>query len=162
MERMKSVPVQTMLAGAVVTSLVTGCSALTRQSASTCSVDDEKRPATVVTEPEVAEVSEEASNLLVDVTSTRDEPVRVTVRFDDKLALDVELPGTPSVCAHQPVYRYAYQLPRGRARVTVSTDGGQRGETTPTVGGGKRWVVVQVQDGFPLEVDTWNTQPQWG
>jgi hypothetical protein len=32
-----------------------------------------------------------------------------------------------------------------------------------TVGTARQWVVVvRVQDGFPLSVDVWDSEPQWG
>jgi hypothetical protein len=143
-----------MLAAPVATFLLAGCGAW---DSATCN-----RPAEVVTQPEVAEVSESASNVVLDVTSTLVKRVRLTVRFDGTLALDIELPGTPSRCADQPIYKYAYQLPRGLTKVAATTDQGQRGTTPLTVGDDKRWVVVQVQGRFPLELHTWDSEPQWG
>jgi len=154
--------VKRMLAAAVTTFLLTGCSSPTSESADACSVDPAERSAEVVTQPEVAEVSESASNVSLHVTSTLEERVRLTVRFGGTLALDIEMPGTASECSHQPVYQYAYRLPQGPATITATTEQGQRETTTLTVGGGKRWVVVQVQDGFPLQLETWDSQPQWG
>jgi hypothetical protein len=95
------------------------------------------------------------------VTSNLEKRVRLTVRFDGMLAWDIEMPGTPSEC-QGPMYQYAYRLPRGQTTVTATTDRGQRERTTLAVGGDRRWVVVQVQDGFPLELETWDSQPQWG
>jgi hypothetical protein len=148
------VHVRRMLAAPVATFLLAGCSA---GESVTCN-----RPAEVVTQPEVAEVSDSASNVGLDVTSTLVKRVRLTVRFDGKLALDIELPGTPSRCADQPIYKYAYQLPRGLTTVAATTDQGQRETTTLTVGDGKRWVVVLVHGRFPLEVQPWDSEPQWG
>ena len=55
------------------------------------------------------------------------EPVRVTVEFDDVLALDVTAPGTAEKCSHRPVHRYAYELPAGPLVVAVTTGAGQSG-----------------------------------
>jgi hypothetical protein len=151
--------VRRILAAAVTTFLLAGCGG---GESVTCSVDLLNRPADVVTQPEVAEVSESTSNVGLHVSSTLEKRVRLTVRFDGKLALDIAMPGTPSQCSHQPVYRYAYQLPRGQTTVTATTDRGQRETTTLTVGGDKRWVVVGVQEGFPLQLQTWDSEPQWG
>jgi hypothetical protein len=99
---------------------------------------------------------------LLDVTSSLEESVRVTVRFGGTLALDIEAPGSASDCAHEPVYRYGYRLPRGQVKVTATTDQGHRDTTTVDPADGKRWVVVELQDGFPLELHTWDSQPSWG
>jgi hypothetical protein len=152
--RTETVYVMRILAAAVATFLLAGCSG---GESVTCN-----RPAEVITQPEVAEVSESASNVGLHVTSTLVKRVRLTVRFDDKLALDIAMPGTPSRCTDQPIYKYAYQLPRGLTTVAVTTDQGQRQTTTLTVGDGKRWVVVLVQGRFPLEVQPWDSEPQWG
>jgi hypothetical protein len=152
--RTETVQVERILAAAVTTFLLAGCGA---GESDACSVT---RPAEVVAQPEVAEVSESASNVGLDVRSTLEERVRLTVRFDGKLALDIEMPGTR--CADGPIYRYAYRLPRGQTTVSTTTDQGQRETTTLTIGDDKRWVVVQVQEGFPLELQTWDSQPLWG
>jgi hypothetical protein len=157
--RTETVQVKRILAAAVTTFLLAGCSAGENV---TCSIDLLNRPADVVTQPEVAEVSESASNVGLDVQSTLEKRVRLTVRFDGTLALDIAMPGTPSECSHQAVYKYAYQLHRGQTTVAATTDRGQRETTTLTVGDDKRWVIVLVQEGFPLEVKTWDSQPLWG
>jgi hypothetical protein len=153
--------VRRILAATVTTFLLAGCSSLTGDS-DTCPVELMDRPAEVVTQPEVAEASESASNVVLQVTSTLEKRVRLTVRFHGKLALDIGMPGTPSACSDEPMYQYAYRLPRGRTTVTATTDQGQRETTTLTVGGDKRWVIVEVQEGFPLELQTWDSEPQWG
>ena len=94
--RTEAVQVKRMLAAAVTTFLLTGCSSPTSESADACSVDPAERSAEVVTQPEVAEVSESASNVGLHVTSTLEEGVRLTVRFGGTLALDIEMPGTAS------------------------------------------------------------------
>lgn len=38
----------------------------------------------------------------------------------------------------------------------------QRDSTTLELGADKRWVVVQVQDGFPLHLSRWDEEPMWG
>ena len=152
--RTETVQVKRILPAAVTTFLLAGCGA---GESDACAVNQATRPAEVVTQPEVAEVSESTSNVDVQVISTLDERVRLTVRFDDTLALDIYLPDTPRRCPNQPVYQYAYRLPAGQAIVTATTDRGQREATTLTAGGGKRWVAVQIQDGFPLELDTVGT-----
>lgn len=145
----------------VIAALVaTACSS--QAGASSCSVDPIDRPAEVVTQPQLAAVPERQSNLGLDVTSTSRRPVRVTVTLDDRLALDVNVPGAGRDCAHRPVYRYTYRLPRGPATVTATTDQGQRDTTTVTVDGGARWIVLQVEEGFPLQVKHFGGRPGYG
>jgi hypothetical protein len=154
--RTETVQVKRIVPAAVTTFLLAGCGA---GESDACSVNQATRPAEVVAQPEVAEVSESASNVGLDVTSTLEKDVRLTVRFDGKLALDIAMPGTR--CSDEPLYKYAYRLPRGQTTVTATTDQGHRDTTTLTVGNDKRWVIVQVQEGFPLELQTWDSQPLW-
>jgi hypothetical protein len=138
--------------------LLAGCSSRASEGVDACRLD---KPAEVVAQPEVTEVSASMSNVGLDVQSTLEERVRATVRLAGALALDIHVPGTDAECAHQPVYRHAYQLPRGKVVVTATTDRGQHERTTVTVGDRRRWVVVLVQDGFPLRLETWGSQPGW-
>jgi hypothetical protein len=116
----------------------------------------------VITQPQLEEVSNSSSNLGLDVTNDSEEPVRLTVKFNDKSAIDVKIPGHPSDCHDSRVYRYSYRLPEGQVTVIATTDRGGRGTATPHVGGNKRWAVVQVQDGFPLQVQVFDSRPIWG
>ena len=77
-----------ILPAAVTTFLLAGCGA---GESDACSVNQATRPVEVVAQPEVAEVSESASNVGLDVTSTLEKAVRLTVRFDGKLALDIAI-----------------------------------------------------------------------
>ena len=139
--------------------LVSGCSVL---GADSCSVDVDERPAEVVSTPELSPVPEQQANVVLDVTSTLEESVRVTVRVDGSRVLDVELPGSGAACAHEPVYRYGYDLPTGPATVAVTTDQGQSASRTVRASSATRWLVVQVQDGFPLGLRVYRERPQWG
>ncbi len=135
-----------------------GCAA---SAGPTCAAALEQT-ADVVTPGDVRVVSESSANLGVDVASTLPGPVRVTVEFDDALALDVTAPGTPETCSHQPVHRYAYELPAGPLVVAVTTDAGQSGSAEVEIGDHPQWIVVSVQEGFPLDVEVWNSRPQYG
>jgi hypothetical protein len=137
---------------------VTGCAASGQPS---CAAALEQT-ADVVTPGDVPLVAESSANLGVDVTSTLVAPVRVTLEFDDVPALDVTAPGTPAECAHQPVHRYGYDLPPGTVAVSVTTDSGQRGSVDVRVGDRPQWVVVSVQEGFPLSVDVLSSRPEYG
>jgi hypothetical protein len=145
----------------VLAPLLAACMGTTSGESGPC-VDALDQPVDVITRPQVEEASESASNFVLDVTSNFEKPVRLTVRFDGKLALDVSLPGTPSECSHPTVYSYAYDLPSEPVTVTAVTDGGERSATTLEPGAGKQWAVVQLQDGFPLQVRTWDSEPAWG
>jgi hypothetical protein len=127
-----------------------------------CSVDTGERPARQLAEPEVPLSPGPGSNLGLALTSTLEEPVRVTVEVARQTALDVEVPGSGPECAHQPVYSYAYDVPRRRVRVTASTDRGESASRTVTLGEQKQWLVVQVQAGFPLQLTAQDDRPQFG
>jgi hypothetical protein len=124
--------------------------------------DDPGREPEVLTRPEVRPVDEGAANLLVDLSGALSEPLRVTVTFDDDLALDVEVPGTPADCASQPVSRYGYRVDPGTVTVSVGTGDGQQESVAVTASDVPRWVVVSLQDGFPLEAAVWDERPAYG
>lgn len=116
----------------------------------------------MLTEPELEEASQGQANVYIDVTSASESPVRITMKIDDTMALDVEVPGTPSDCSHQPVYKYAYQLTPGQSTVTATTDQGQRQSIPVAIGTAERWLVLSVQEGFPLGLEVWREKPSWG
>jgi hypothetical protein len=151
-----------LLLAATAAALLTGCQVIPGAGAPRCSVDPADAPVEVLDEPDVATAPKNRATLGVDVTSTLDEPVRVTVRLDRRLALDVEVPGSAAECAHEPVYRYDYRPTGAAATVTVRTDQGQRDSARVDLSNGKRWVVIQVQAGFPLELAVWDEEPAWG
>lgn len=115
----------------------------------------------VLTRPEVRPVDEDAADLLVDLSGALAEPLRVTVTFDDALALDVEVPGTSVGCATGAVSRYGYRV-AGPVTVEVRTGDGQMERVAVTAGDDPRWVVVSLQDGFPLEAEAWDEEPAYG
>lgn len=119
------------------------------------------RPA-VVTEPQVGQTPEGKANLGLDVSSSLADAMRVTVRFDGEVALDVLLPAVSGDCAHPPVYRYAYRLPARKVSVVMTTGSGERARARIDLGAGKRWAVVQLQEGFPTEVEVSDEEPGWG
>jgi hypothetical protein len=116
----------------------------------------------VLAQPEVRSVDEDAANLIVDVSGALSEPLRVTVTFDDDLALDVEVPGTSAACAIEPVSRYGYRVGPGPVTVSVRTGNGQEERVAVTAGDVPRWVVISLQDGFPLEAEAWDERPAYG
>jgi hypothetical protein len=158
-----------MLAAAVAALLLSGCAgsssnsgAASPKSDGPCGLDFLNQPPEVVSEPEVAEASEEGSNLALDVNSVSSEPVRVTVRFDGEVALDIRTPATPQNCSHSPVYSYEFELPGQAVTVTVTTDQGQHRSIAVPLGGPKYWVVTGPQDGFPLELRAYDEEVSWG
>src|SRR4051794_4170517 len=120
------------------------------------------QPAEVVSEPQVGEVSEDDANLVLDLSASTREPVRVTVRLNGKVALDVRTAAVPAQCSYSPVYSHEFRLPSDTARVTVATDQGQRRSITVRLVGRTHWVAVQPQDGLPIGLDDFNEQPAWG
>jgi len=141
--------------------LLTACGGPPATGADSCA-DALEQTAKPVAEPENAWSVAGRANLVVETSSTLSEPVRMTIDFDDRMALDIEVPGSPSECAHQPVHRYNFHLPAGQLTVSARTDQGQRESTQLRVGRATRWIVVQVQEGLPLQVETWDERPQWG
>jgi hypothetical protein len=103
-----------------------------------------------------------ASNVVVEVNSTLADRVRLRVTFDESSALDIQVPGTDARCMSQPVYRYGYRLPPGPVTVKATAVNSPAGRATLHVQDHKRWLVIQVQDGFPVSVREWNEKPAWG
>jgi len=102
------------------------------------------------------------ANLVLDLSTSTREPVRVTVRLNGKVALDVRTPAVPARCGRSPVYRHEFRLPSDTARVTVATDQDQRRSLTVRLVGGTHWVAVQPQDGLPIGLVDGNAEHAWG
>lgn len=115
-----------------------------------------------ITEAQIEKAPESRSDLVLDVSSNLEKPARLTVHLEGKLALDVRLPGTPASCSHPPVYSYAYDLPDREVTVTAITDYGERSTASLDLSDQREWAVVQLQEGFPLQIEPWDSQPQWG
>ena len=111
---------------------------------------------------EIPEVPDASANVLVDLSGALRDPARVTATFDDDLALDVEVAAHTDVCASYAIARYGYQVVPGPVTVEVSTGDGQHATASLVAGDRPRWVVVSLQEGFPLEVDVWTTEPAYG
>src|SRR5688500_17256897 len=158
-------PVATVMAA---TLLVTGCATSEGfgssgpKSSGPCGLDFLDTPAEVESEPEIAEVSESEANLVLDLSSLTRDAVRVTISFDGKVALDVRTPAVPLQCGDSPVYSHAFRLPGNRVKVTATTDQRERASAIVPLSGSQRWVVIQPQDGFPLEVRVFDEEMSWG
>ncbi len=155
-----------LLAAAV---LVTGCTDLSNWSGAAsptssgpCGLDSLNQPAEVVSEPDIAEASEAESNLALDLNSASSEAVRVTIRFNGKVALDVRTPAVPEDCAHSPVYSHEFRLAGDQVKVTATTDQGQHRSISVPLGGPKHWLAVTPQDGFPLGLHAFDEEVIWG
>jgi hypothetical protein len=149
--------------------LLSGCAGLSSDSGAAspesggpCGVDFLNRPAEVVSEPQVVEVAEDNANLVLDLSSSTRKALRVTVRLNGEVALDVRTPADSGQCSHSPVYSHEYRLRGDTARVTVTTDQGQRRSITVPLAESPHWVAVQPQDGFPIGLDVFNEEPAWG
>ncbi len=153
-------------AGWVVAALMVftfaGCAYDTRATGPSECAEPSARPAARAARPEVHTASLPAANVVIEATSTLADSVRLTVQFDESLALDVRLPGTDTRCASQPVYRYGYRLPPGPVDVKATSDGSEDGTAALHVEEQKRWLVIQVQEGFPVSVREWTERPGWG
>jgi hypothetical protein len=152
----------------VVALLLSGCAssssdsgAASPESAGRCGLDFLNQPAEVVSEPQVAEVSEDDANLVLDLSSSTRKSLRVTVRLNGEVALDVRTPAVPARCSQSPVYSHGFRLPGDTSRLTVATDQGQRRAISVPLGE-PHWVAVQPQDGFPLGLDAFDEEPAWG
>jgi hypothetical protein len=150
---------RTMATVGVLAVLLAGCTA-TDRGVNSCG--EPQHEAVVRNQPDLDQVGQDEANLVVHVTSSLQESVRVTLSVDNAVALDVEVPGTTPGCSGVPVYVYRYRLPEGPATVTGQTGDGQRRATTVELGSDPRWIVVSVQKGFPLSVDVWEEEPNWG
>lgn len=142
--------------------LLSGCAGLSSDSGGPCGSDFLSQPADVVTEPQVVEVSEDDANLVLDLSSSTRKALRVTVRVNGKVALDVRTPAVSVRCSDAPVYSHEYRLRGDTAHVTVTTDQGQRRSITVPLAESPHWVAVQPQDGFPIGLDVFNEEPSWG
>jgi hypothetical protein len=118
-------------------------------------------PAEVLTQAELGEVPEEDATLSVDLYSISQSAVRVRVRVGGRLALHVELPSTAG-CSDGPVFSHSYRLRPGPVDVVADTSQGQHEVVSLTLSDQEQWVVLSVQDGFPLNLEAWHREPGWG
>jgi hypothetical protein len=149
-------------ATALLVCSVAGCAFVTRETGPGSCADPSTRPATRVAPTAVPAAPLRTSNVVIEVSSTLAARVRLTVTFDEASALDIQVPGTDARCMSQPVYRYGYRLPPGPVTVKAASGNGPAGRATLHVQEHKRWLVIQVQDGFPVSVREWNEKPAWG
>ena len=112
--------------------------------------------------PEVPQVPEARSTLGLTVSSSLPSEVGITVTFDDAVALDAVLPAAHGQCTHHAVHRYGFEVPPGAVVASVVTDDGRRATTEVEVGDDPRWLVVTLQEGFPLDIETWDERPLYG
>src|SRR5690349_15852848 len=120
------------------------------RSGGECGLDFLNQPAELVSKAQVAEVGQSAANLMLELTSVSREDARVTVRLNGRVALDVRTPALPAQCLNSPIDVHLFRVTGDSARVSVRTDQGQHRSSRVPLGRGPRWVVVQLQDGFPL------------
>ena len=126
-------------------------------------VDPEANPPTVVTQPELAQVSAAAANLVLQITNSATVSARLRVTVDGELAVDTRLPAArPSECISSPVYQWHYKLPVGRVVLTATREGESPESLTFAVTPQRRWVVIQAQRGFPVEPHLYRDEPVWG
>ncbi len=142
-------------------SLLAACSGPTSTSSGPCD-DVLDQPVTTVANAEIQQVPEGDANVVLDVTSSRQDPVRLTVHFDGRLALDVRLPATSANCSHPPVFTFAYEMPDREVTIRATTDDKDRSKASLGLEAHTVWAVMQLQEGFPLEIESWESEPQWG
>ncbi len=156
----------TVLAAAL---LVSGCAGSSINSGAEspeiggpCGSDFLNQRAEIVNEPQVVEVSEDDANLVVELNSSTRKPLRVIVRLNGEVAMDVRTPAVAAECSHSPVYSHEYRLRGDTEHVTVVTDQGQRRSISVPLSESPHWVAVEPQDGFRIGVDVLNEEPAWG
>lgn len=133
-----------------------GCTSLWPMQTDDCAVLSEVSPE-VLTESAYPEVPEGEANTGVVVTNTGP-PTRVTVRLDDKVALDVKLPGSND-CSHAPIYSFHYDLPARRFDVSAESDDGKRNTESVLIGERTMWVTVMTQESFPIHLMVTREKP---
>ncbi len=138
--------------------LLAGCSTLLAGD-DPCDLTSPPSPRTL-TEPAYPQVAEADGNVGI-VVNNSGPPSRVTVRLDDEVALDVELPDSEG-CAHSPVYSYYYNLQAGR--VDVTAEGSDRRSKTERMLVDERigWVLVTTQESFPMRLVVSRDRPVFG
>lgn len=149
---------------AVVAAVLTlsGCALVDGRTDAAPSDGCPRGPAEVVSEAEIDTVASDNANLVLDVNSTTRDAIRVIIRVDGAVALDVRTPAWPSNCTHPPTYSQYLRLPNGPARVTVDTGQDQHRATTVVLDRMTQWVAVQPQDRFPIGLTTYDREPVYG
>ncbi len=147
----------TRLAAAVVgvSMLLAGCSTLLAGN-DPCDLTSPPSPK-ALTEPGHPQVTEPEANVGI-VVNNSGPPSRVTVRLDDKVALDVELPDSDG-CAHSPVYTYYYNLQAGRIEVTAEGNDGRSTTEPMLVDDRIKWALVTTQESFPMRLVVSRAKP---
>ena len=155
---MSSVGTPLAAALASVSLLLAGCSTLLGGD-DPCDLTAPPSPK-VLAEPGYQQVTEDEANVGILVNNSGP-PSRVTVRLDDKVALNVELPDSQG-CAHSPVYSYYYNLQPGRVDVTAASGDGRTTTEPMLVDARKRWVLVTTQESFPMRLVVSRDKPAFG
>ncbi len=140
---------------ASVSMLLAGCSTFFDRD-DPCDLTSPPSPK-VLTEPGYPQVGEAEANVAIMVNNSG-APSRVTVRLDDKVALDVELPDSDG-CAHSPVYTYYYNLQAGRIEVTAEGNDGRSTTEPMLVDDRIKWALVTTQESFPMRLVVSRAKP---
>ena len=148
---------------AATTATPATATATARATATLNCVDPAANPVTVVTQPELAESSRDAANLVLQITNSATVSAHLRVTLDGELAVDDRLPAArPSECSSSPIYQWHYKLPAGRAILTATREGEPPETLTFRVIPERRWVVIDAQRGLPLEPRLFKDEPMWG
>jgi hypothetical protein len=113
-----------------------------------------------LTTPLMAQVARREANADLYVSSHASRSLRLTVRIDGEVAYDAVAPRADD-CKQPPIYRSSYQLPARDVAVEVRASDG-RTESKSFRAGPHRWLLVLVQDGFPLGLEVWMQRPSFG
>ncbi len=115
-----------------------------------------------LTEPTHPQVPNDRANVTMFVSNVVDEPIRVTVRFDDDIVFDARMSGGPFGCPTEEIYSYRYRLRPGDMSVRVDTTDGRSKSTTVHVRVAEQFVTVSSQRGFPLYLKVTPKKPVFG
>jgi hypothetical protein len=100
---------------------------------------------------------------VLQVTNSAPQSARITVEMNGLLAVDSRLPAARhGDCMGGPIYQWYYSLPLGRVALTAAREGEPQQLLTFRVMPGRRWVVIDAQQGFPLEPRLFTEEPVWG
>lgn len=151
--------------GAAVLVIASGCSG--DSVTQVCGPEPEGSPTELATSAfdarrVIGDASEDEFNVVIDVANIQEAAAELHLEINGQAAVVVRVPGQAAECHTTPIYRYGLTVPNGQALIQASTDSGHSDEMTIDVSESTRWVVVQLQAEFPLELEAFDHRPGWG
>ncbi|MGB3827800.1 MAG: hypothetical protein WA962_03410 [Ornithinimicrobium sp.] len=121
----------------------------------------ELAPSALNAERVAGQTSGEEFNVVIDLANVQERSTEVRVAINDQNAVAVRVPGRGAGCQSTPIYRYELAAPIGPSQVSVTTDSGHSDTLTLEATDSTSWVVVQLQEGFPLDIEKFDRPPGW-